>query len=179
MTVREHEIIKEIKMIDNFNADDERGEFVKIYNDDAFNDCGIQMQIQEIFYSVSHKNVIRGMHFQTPPYDHDKLVHIIAGSVKDVIVDLRKDSPTYQQSICIELSAEKKQAVYIPSGFAHGFLCLEDNTVMMYMVSEGYAAAHDAGIRWNSIDMDWNVENPIISKRDSKFVSLKEYPSPF
>lgn len=179
MTVREHTMIKEIKIIDNFNADDDRGAFVKIYNDDAFMDYGIQMQIQEIFYSVSRKNVIRGMHFQTAPYDHDKLVHIIAGKVKDVIVDLRKDSPTYQKSICIELSATKKQAVYIPRGFAHGFLSLEDNTIMMYMVSEGYAAAHDAGIRWDSIDMDWNVSNPIVSKRDSEFVSLKEYQSPF
>lgn len=179
MKVKEHEDIKDIKIIDNFNAGDNRGEFVKIYNDDVFNDCGIQMQIQEIFYSVSHKNVIRGMHFQIPPYDHDKLVHIIAGSVKDVIVDLRKESATYQKSICIELNAGKKQAVYIPRGFAHGFMSLEDNTVMMYMVSEGYSATHDAGIRWNSIDMDWDAENPVLSKRDSEFSSLKEYQSPF
>ncbi len=177
--IREHELIKDIKIIENFQADDRRGSFVKIYNDESYASDRIVMPIREIFYSVSQKNVIRGMHFQTPPHDHDKLVHVIAGRVVDVIVDLRKDSPTYHKCISIMLQGNTKQAVYIPSGFAHGFLSLEDNTVMMYMVSQGYAAECDMGIRWDSVGMQWNVENPIISDRDNHFVSMQEYESPF
>lgn len=179
MMIREHEVIKDIKIIENFRADDHRGSFVKIYNDQSYEENGIKMPIQEIFYSVSQKNVIRGMHFQTPPHNHDKLVHVIAGRVMDAIVDLRKGSPTYQKCISIMLQGDTRQAVYIPSGFAHGFLSLEDNTVMMYMVSRGYAAECDMGIRWDSVGMQWNVEKPIISDRDSQFSAMQEYESPF
>lgn len=174
-----HEIFSDIKIINNFSAIDYRGEFTKIYNENEFIAENIQMKVKEIFYSVSHKNVIRGMHFQIPPYAHDKLIHVISGRVKDVIVDLRKNSENYLKYIELELSGENKQAIYIPKGFAHGFQCLEENTVMMYMVSEGYVPDSDAGIRWDSFGMDWKTDNPIISEKDNNLPKIEEYNSPF
>lgn len=179
MICREHEFFKDIKIIDHDRPEDERGYFLKVYNEEIYREIGIKTQIRESFYSQSHKNVIRGMHFQTPPYGQTKVVHVLSGSVEDVIVDLRRGSRTYQQHIQITLSGNKPQSVYIPEGFAHGFKTLEDGTVMEYFVSEGYHKENDCGIRWNSIGYDWKIEAPVISSRDRAFPNMKDYDSPF
>ena len=158
---------------------DARGSFIKSYSDIVFRDAGIDFTLRESYYSFSKKDVIRGMHFQLPPWDHSKIVFCPQGSVLDVIVDLRKNSTTYQQYFVHELSAENHKAYYIPEGFAHGFKSLTDDALTHYLVSSEYNKEHDAGIRYDSIGMDWNVKEPILSARDLGFVRMGEFDSPF
>lgn len=170
---------EDIKIIENNYSKDERGDFIKVFNDVEFISMGLQTEYKETYYSISKKDVIRGMHFQIPPYDHEKLVHVIAGSIVDVIVDLRVESPDYKKHIAIPLSSEKHQSIYIPKGFAHGFRALVDHTVMLYQVASGYHPNSDSGIAYNSIGFDWGIETPILSKRDQDFIGLEEFESPF
>lgn len=172
-------IFPEVKLITNFKATDERGEFVKIYNDTEFIQMGLRTDFKELYYSQSQRNVIRGMHFQTPPYAHAKLVHVIKGEVTDVVVDMRKESGNYGKAMDVKLSEEKAQALYIPEGFAHGFVSRTDDTIVLYCVTSGYSKEHDKGIRWDSIGYDWKAENPVLSQRDKNFPMLYEYDSPF
>lgn len=168
-----------VYLIENFCQYDIRGNFVKLYQQDVFREMGLDVELQEIYYSTSHRDVIRGMHFQLPPYEHDKIVHVIRGAVTDVLVDLRKSSPHYKKVLEIQLTGNTSQSVFIPKGIAHGFRCLENDTVMLYQVTSGYSPSHDTGIAWNSIGYDWNVAEPVISERDANFISLKEFDSPF
>ncbi|WP_100613697.1 dTDP-4-dehydrorhamnose 3,5-epimerase family protein [Confluentibacter citreus] len=168
-----------VNIIDNFVATDERGTFVKTFSNEDFNRKELKFDIKETYYSISKKNVIRGMHFQLPPFEHKKLVFVIQGSIIDVIVDLRKESITYKKSISIELSANNRKALFIPEGFAHGFKSLEDNTITVYHVSSVYNSGADSGIYYDSIDFDWELINPIISERDRLFDKMHEFKSPF
>ncbi len=179
MNIITHSEFEDIKIIDVPSSQDTRGNFIKIYNEKLYYGMDIDMEIKESFYSFSNKNVIRGLHFQVPPYAHDKLVHVVQGSVIDVIVDLRKQSRHYKKFISIELSAKNPQVIYIPLGFAHGFKSLEDNTVMLYNVSTGYSKVCDSGIKWDSIGFDWGIDKPIISERDNTFIELEAFDSPF
>lgn len=179
MTFREHEIIKDIIFIENISIDDNRGSFNKIFSKNDFLSEKLKFNMAETYYSVSKKNVIRGLHFQKPPYEHDKIVHVIKGRVIDVIVDLRKDSDTYGKLISVELTEDNSRALYIPIGFAHGFKCMEDDTIMLYMVSSVFNAEADSGIRWDSIEYDWNIRMPIISEKDQKLCKLRDFKSPF
>jgi dTDP-4-dehydrorhamnose 3,5-epimerase len=158
---------------------DERGEFVKIFHKDTFAENGMASDFAESFFSVSQKNVIRGMHFQIPPEDHAKLVYATAGKILDVVLDIRKGSPAYGKFISVELSGENHKMVYIPSGFAHGFLSLADDSCMTYLQSTMHAKECDAGIRLDSFGMDWGVSKPIISQRDRNFPELADFNSPF
>lgn len=167
--------IEGVYIIENFNALDDRGLFVKTFNTDFLNQKGVDFQINESYYSVSQKNVIRGMHFQLPPDDHQKLVYVIAGSVIDVILDLRKHSKTYKQYITIELSDKIYRSIYIPKGLAHGFKSLEDNTIMMYNVGTTYSPTSDAGIYYDSFGFNWGIAEPILSKRDLSFPTLDNF----
>ena len=172
--------IEGVYIINSFRADDNRGSFIKIFNQDEFDNLNLpKMNIKETYYSVSNKNVIRGMHFQIPPFDHEKIVTVLEGKAIDVIVDLRKNSSTYGKVISIELSEENNLAVFIPKGCAHGFKTLKDNTRMLYMVSTAYSKEHDSGIRWNSIDYNWDVEDEIVSERDNNLTQFKDFDSPF
>ncbi len=171
--------MNDIKIVDLFYGADTRGSFTKIYNKENMVFNNLDFPIKEIYYSVSRKNTIRGMHFQMHPYGVEKLVHVIKGSVVDVVVDLRTQSETYKKWTAISLSAENKQAVYIPNGFAHGFKALEDDTVMLYCVSDIYCKEADTGIRYDSINFNWQLENPIVSDRDLSFITLQEFQSPF
>lgn len=170
---------EDVKIIEGISSGDSRGKFTKIFNEDFYSEFKLNMNVCETYYSVSNKNVIRGMHFQLPPYEHEKLVHVIQGSVIDVILDLRKDSMNYKKSIGIFLSADKPYSIYIPKGFAHGFKSLEDNTIMLYQVTSVYSPEHDTGIAYDTIGFDWGVENPIVSGRDQTFISLDNFKSPF
>jgi dTDP-4-dehydrorhamnose 3,5-epimerase len=158
---------------------DARGEFIKPFHKQTFKDLGIEDTFEESFYSLSNKGVIRGMHFQTPPEDHAKLIYVPYGEILDVIVDLRKNSPTYGQFTSVVLSHENHKMVYIPKGFAHGFLSLKDGSCTTYLQSTMRSAEHEGGIRFDSFGFDWGVENPITSDRDKQFPTLSAFNTPF
>lgn len=171
--------ISDIKLLECFNSVDERGSFIKLFNLSEFTAHDMSVDLKEIYYSVSQKNVIRGMHFQLPPYDHVKIVHVVKGCITDVLVDLRKNSKTYKQTFEFILSEEKAEALFIPRGFAHGFRSMKDNTTMIYLVSSEYNRESDSGIAFDSIGYDWQLSDPIISDRDRGFKNLSEFESPF
>lgn len=173
------EDFKGVQVLDLFHNGDARGSFTKIYNRDNLERFGIHTRIEESYYSVSQKDVIRGMHFQLPPHEHEKIVHVLRGEIVDVILDLRKGSETYGKCFSIRLCGEEAKALYIPCGFAHGFRTLCDDTLMLYYVSSGYAPQSDTGIRWDSIGYDWNTKTPILSERDQTFVKFADFQSPF
>lgn len=171
--------IEGLFVIDLFHAEDNRGGFVKTFHKDSFEQLGLNTDFQESFYSVNNKGVIRGMHFQNPPYDHDKLVYCTQGKLDDVIVDIRKDSRTYGNFASIELSPDNYRAIYIPKGMAHGFESLEDNTVMTYLTSTMHQPSHDRGIKFDSFGKAWSNQNPIINERDLDWPTLDEFESEF
>lgn len=170
---------EDVKVIKGICFKDERGSFEKTLNKEEFMRLGLLADYEETFFSVSQKGVIRGMHFQMPPYAHEKLVHVIEGAAVDVIVDLRKESPSYQKHIAVLLFAGENQSIYIPKGFAHGFLALEDHTVMLYQTACGYHSESDCGIAYDSIGFHWGISSPVVSKRDRSFVRLEDFDSPF
>jgi dTDP-4-dehydrorhamnose 3,5-epimerase len=158
---------------------DKRGCFIKIFNTESFAAHGLENNFEEEYYTVSNKNVIRGLHFQLPPMDHVKVVYCVQGAVQDVVVDLRLGSPTYGEHAVFELSAKKGNSIYIPKGMAHGFCSLRDNSTMVYKVSTVYAPKLDAGILWNSVGASWPTTEPIVSERDQTFEPLDRFVSPF
>ena len=157
---------------------DQRGEFVKTFHSGIFADLGISFAPVEEFFSISRKDVVRGMHFQLPPHDHAKLVYCIAGAVLDVLLDLRKASPSFGRSILVDLSGANRRLLVIPPGLAHGFLALEDESIMVYQTSSVYAPAHDSGIHWDSFGFAWPIAKPITSTRDEALPRLADYVSP-
>lgn len=159
--------------------EDARGRFVKVFHEQEFAEYGLEHNFAEEYYSVSHKNVIRGMHFQLPPMDHVKMVYCVEGQVMDAVVDLRVNSPTYGQYALFLLSAEKANSIYIPKGMAHGFCVQGDRAIMVYKVSSVYSPEHDAGVLWNSIGIPWPLEQPCISDRDKSLPALSDFKSPF
>lgn len=158
---------------------DERGIFVKPFSEQIFSQLGIHSEYAESFFSISKKNVIRGMHFQSPPQDHAKLIYVPHGAILDVVVDIRKSSPTYGQYVSVELNDTNRSMIYIPHGCAHGFLSLADDSCTTYLQSTIQSKEHEGGIRFDSFGFDWNVSNPIISKRDLGFMPLEQFDSPF
>lgn len=158
--------------------EDARGRFVKTCQRDAFRTLGLETDFAEQYYSHSHRGVVRGMHFQRPPAQHAKLVYCVQGEVFDVVLDLRRGSPTYGQARGLTLSAQQGNAIYIPAGFAHGFCAVSDAT-LVYNVTSVYAPEHDSGVRWDSIGIDWPVDTPLVSPRDAGFAALADFDSPF
>jgi dTDP-4-dehydrorhamnose 3,5-epimerase len=152
---------------------------VKVFHEQAFAAQGLKTDFAEEYYSVSHKNVIRGLHFQLPPMDHVKMVYCVAGEVMDAVVDLRTGSPTYGQCALFELNAAKANSIYIPKGMAHGFCARSDQAIMVYKVSTIYSPAHDAGVLWNSVGIPWPTTEAILSERDQSFPPLDKFASPF
>ena len=160
---------------------DHRGYFFESYNEEAFKQAGISANFVQDNQSLSNKGVLRGMHFQNPPYAQGKLVRVIKGAVQDIIVDIRSASKTYGQSFSIILSEENKKMLWVPPGFAHGFCTLEDNTIFSYKCSEFYAPASEAGLPYNDKDLnlEWELEEVILSEKDLKFSSFRTFKSPF
>lgn len=158
---------------------DNRGSFMKLFNRDFFAEYGLATDFSEFYYSVNKKNVVRGMHFQTPPADHVKMVYVSKGRMMDAVVDIRKDSATYGQVFTRELDVEKGEYLYIPKGLAHGFVSLEDDTIVNYAQTSCYDREHDCGIDSMSVGINWGVEKPIRSGRDLTFPALKDFNSPF
>ncbi|QZE13860.1 dTDP-4-dehydrorhamnose 3,5-epimerase family protein [Halosquirtibacter laminarini] len=167
-------------LIENFQAEDNRGAFVKTFNRDDFSNNSLNVEWKESYFSISHKGTIRGMHFQNPPHDHEKLVYVAKGAIIDVVLDLRSDSNTFSQYEIFELNDRNRYSLYIPKGLAHGFMSLEDGTITVYNVSTVYAPESDNGILYNSFGYDWNgITKPIISERDLKFQPFTKFKSPF
>lgn len=158
---------------------DSRGCFVKTFHKHLFAAHGLEVNWAEQYYSVSRKGVLRGLHFQLPPHDHAKMVYCVRGSVFDVVVDLRRGSPTYGKHVTFELSPDDANLVYIPHGCAHGFQVMSKEAILVYNVTTVYAAEHDAGIRWDSARVEWPLPNPILSPRDRSLPGLSEFKSPF
>jgi len=156
-------------VLETTNFTDNRGSFQKLFNFDFFKENNLDNEFKEFYFSVSEKNVIRGMHFQLPPFEHTKLVYVSKGNIMDVVVDLRKQSNTYNQYFNIELNEYDARYLYIPKGFAHGFLSLEDGSIVNYAQTSCYSKEHDSGIAYNSFGFEWGVKNPIISTRDLNF----------
>ncbi|WDF79145.1 dTDP-4-dehydrorhamnose 3,5-epimerase family protein [Mucilaginibacter sp. KACC 22773] len=158
---------------------DNRGAFTKIFNEDFFVENALTTDFKENYFSVSHKNVIRGMHFQTPPAEHTKVVYVNQGRILDVVLDIRTGSPTFGKFYQTEISSEAPKLVYIPVGCAHGFLSLEDNTIVSYLQTSVYNQTCDKGIKWDTFGMDWGVTSPIISQRDNLFPDAGSYKDIF
>ncbi len=160
-------------------SSDARGGFVKLFHRDAFAALGLCADIAEVFCTTSHRHVIRGLHFQTPPHQHAKLVCCLEGAVQDVALDLRRDSPRYGEHVSIELSGEAGNALYLPAGVAHGFCALSESATLLYFTSSVHAPDHDAGIAWDSAGITWATRSPVLSERDQRHPRLADFDSPF
>jgi dTDP-4-dehydrorhamnose 3,5-epimerase len=171
--------LKDARLIQLPAFSDNRGLFTKTFQEHFFQDAGIAFSLKESYFSISKKEVVRGMHFQTPPHHHAKIVYCPIGSILDVILDLRKNSNTYGQFYSTVLSAENHLAYYIPEGFAHGFKALTEDAMTCYLVSSEHNKEHDHGIRFDSFGMDWDCKDPVLSERDLSFISFKDFESPF
>lgn len=162
----------DLYVMDYGSYHDDRGEFVKTIHAETFIENNLEYRFTESFFSVSKKDVIRGMHFQLPPADHVKLVYVVTGAIIDVVLDIRKESRTYGKFFSIELSSNNRKGIYIGKGFAHGFLSLEDNTTVEYHTSTSQDRNLERGIKYDSFGYNWNVERPTVSKRDADFKSF-------
>lgn len=160
---------------------DERGYFYESYNKNNFAKLGIDADFVQDNESKSQKNVLRGLHFQNPPFGQGKLVRVVKGAVLDVAVDIRSGSPTYGQWEAVELTEENKVMYWIPAGFAHGFLTLKDDTIFSYKCTNVYNKQSEGSIQWDDPDIgiQWNVENPILSEKDLSAPDFKSFKSQF
>ena len=162
---------------------DDRGYFYESYNEKLFKEAGIEATFVQANQSFSQKGTLRGLHAQANPYAQGKLVRVVQGKVLDVAVDIRKDSPTYGQHFSIELSGENFTMFWVPPGFLHGFLTLEDNTIFQYKVSGMYNKASEIGVMWNDPDLniDWKSDTSeiILSEKDKQIGNFKDFVSPF
>jgi len=161
---------------------DARGFFLESYSEKSFAAFGVSDRfVQDNHAYSAQKGVLRGLHFQRPPCAQSKLVWVVRGSVLDVAVDLRRGSPTFGQSYGVELSAVNTLRLYLPRGFAHGYLTLEPDTEFLYKVAAPYAPETDAGIIWNDPDLGiaWPEPSPLLSPKDELLPLLKDFDSPF
>lgn len=158
-----------ILILETRRFDDPRGFFAEVYNQSRMPEA-LPVFVQDNVSLSLHRHVLRGLHFQDPPFAQGKFLTVLQGSIWDVMVDLRNDSPTFGQAYGVELSASNKQQLYIPEGFAHGFLTQEDGTMVHYKTTAPYSAAHDRGLRWNdpALGIEWGLEGqtPILSAKD-------------
>jgi len=163
---------------------DSRGKFCRIYSTEEFKELGLENNFVEDNYSSSNKGVLRGLHFQRSPFSMGKLVYVTQGAVLDVIVDLRKYSPTYKKWFSYELSSSRGEMLFIPKGFGHGFLTISDNTLLHYKYTNKYNKDSEFGLMWNDpeININWNQEKYgilqlIISDKDQQNISFRNFES--
>ena len=162
---------------------DDRGCFLESYNVKKFDEAIGKISFVQDNESKSSKGVLRGLHFQKPPHAQAKLVRCIEGKVLDVVVDIRDGSETFGQHITVELSGENKKQVFVPRGFAHGFVVLSNSAIVSYKVDNMYAPEHDVGIRWDDpiLDIQWGINQSkvLISERDANLPFFSEFETPF
>lgn len=161
--------------------EDPRGYFYESYNKSIFERNGIFVDFVQDNQSLSQKGVLRGLHLQNPPHAQGKLVRVIQGAVFDVAVDIRKGSPTYGEWFGYELTGHNKMMMWIPPGFAHGFVTLENDTVFSYKCTGYYSKVSEDCILWNDPDLaiDWGVANPLLSDKDREGKLFREFSSLF
>ena len=162
--------------------EDERGAFMESFNNQKFNEAvGREVNFVQDNQSVSKKGVLRGLHFQSPPFAQGKLVRVIKGAVIDIAVDIRKNSPTYGDYVAVELTAENNEQFWIPEGFAHGFVALEDETTFLYKCTNYYAPQSEGTLLWNdpTLNIDWGISDPIISEKDAIGQEFSNFVSDF
>jgi dTDP-4-dehydrorhamnose 3,5-epimerase len=162
---------------------DARGYFLESYNQKKFEEIVGKTYFVQDNESKSYKGVLRGLHFQKPPYEQAKLVRCIEGEVLDVAVDIRKKSKTFGKHVAVLLSGKNKRQLFVPRGFAHGFLVLSETATFAYKVDNFYAPDHDAGIRWNDkeLKIKWDIKDSefVISKKDAELPFFSKFESPF
>ncbi len=160
---------------------DDRGFFFESWSKKAYQEIDLDVDFVQDNQSLSQKGVLRGLHFQAPPFAQGKLVRVIKGSVIDVAVDIRKNSSTYGAHFSIELSEDNKTIFWIPPGFAHGFVSLEDNTIFSYKCTAAYNKESEGALLWNDTDLkiNWSIENPLVSDKDKEAETFKHFTSPF
>ncbi len=171
--------IPDVKIIRPRKFADHRGFFSETFNKRALAEAGLDVNFVQDNHSLSsQKGVVRGLHFQAAPFSQDKLIRVTRGAVFDVALDIRRNSPTFGQHVGFVLDAENWQQAFVPIGFAHGFVTLEENTEVLYKVTNYYAPTHDRGVQWNdpALDIRWPVspEEAIISEKDGRLPTLAE-----
>ena len=161
--------------------EDARGYFYESYSKAVFQQHGIDVNFVQDNQSMSQKGVVRGLHFQAPPHAQGKLVRVINGSVLDVVLDIRKGSPTFGQTHSVLLTEKNKKLFWIPAGFAHGFSTLENNTVFAYKCTEVYNKPSEGCVLWNDKDLgiDWGVSDALVSDKDFQGTRWADFESPF
>lgn len=171
----------ELKVIRPDVFQDHRGFFLESWNEKSFRKAGISTPFVQDNLSYSHRYVIRGFHFQVPPWEQAKLVMVLSGAVLDVVVDLRRDQPTFGRHFKITLAAKDRCMLYIPAGFAHGFMALEDHSLFAYKCSRFYQPGAEKSLRWNDPDLavDWGVSDPVLSEKDKAAPLFRELRHPF
>lgn len=163
-------LIPEVKLLEPRVFEDKRGFFYESFNQKSFEDAtGLHIAFVQDNHSKSTQDVLRGLHYQLPPKAQGKLVRVVNGEIFDVAVDIRKESPTYGKWVGVHLSAANKRQLWIPEGFAHGYLTLSPEAEVLYKTTDYYSPVHERIIAWNdqSIGIDWPACNPILSEKDS------------
>tara|TARA_B110000046_G_scaffold34266_2_gene37112 strand:+ start:182 stop:724 length:543 start_codon:yes stop_codon:yes gene_type:complete len=160
---------------------DPRGYFFENFRKNHFEELGIDIDFIQENESMSQERTIRGLHLQAPPHAQDKLIRVIKGSILDIAVDIRSESPTYGQHVAITLSEDNKTSFLVPRGFAHGFYCLENDTIVNYKCSDYYNPESEMGLFWNDPKMgiEWPILDPIVSEKDKHQPRLQDFKSPF
>lgn len=174
--------IKDLIIIEPTIFGDDRGYFFESFNDKKWQELtGSASNFVQDNESMSKKDVLRGLHFQNAPFSQGKLIRVIKGSVLDVAVDLRKDSLTYGEHFKLILSEKNKKQLYVPPGFAHGFLTLEDDTIFSYKCTQYYNKESESGLKWNDPDLkiDWGIKEPILSEKDAYYESFSIFETTF
>jgi dTDP-4-dehydrorhamnose 3,5-epimerase len=168
--------IRDVVLIEPTVLGDDRGFFMEAFKRPDFRGVGIKFEPVQENHSKSKKWVLRGLHYQTEPFAQGKLVRVVRGRILDVAVDLRKRSPTFAKWVEEELSEENRLMLYVPKGFAHGFLALENDTEVVYLVDNDYSKSNEKGVRWNDplIGVRWPIKSPLLSKKDENWPTLDE-----
>lgn len=161
--------------------EDARGYFFESFNEKLLREAGLNTRFVQDNQSLSQKNVLRGLHFQAPPHAQGKLVRVIKGAVLDVVVDIRRQSPTYGKYFAIELNEKSKTMLWVPEGFAHGFLTLADETIFYYKCNNYYNKESEGCVMWNDTDLNiaWNASEPVLSEKDKAGTPFRQFMSPF
>jgi dTDP-4-dehydrorhamnose 3,5-epimerase len=180
MEIKQHALAGVVEFIPRVFGD-ARGAFFESFSARVMEEAGVRENWVQDNQSRSDKGVLRGLHFQRPPHAQAKLVRVAQGRALDVIVDLRRDSATYGQHVQVELDAQRYNMLYVPVGFAHGFVALEDDTLFLYKCSGYYQPSAEGGILWKdpSLQINWGIEDPKVSDKDQILPVLEGFESPF
>lgn len=176
--------IPDVKLISTAKHGDHRGFFSEIYSQYGLHQAGLDIRFLQDNYSFSAETeVLRGLHFQIPPHAQGKLIRVLSGCILDIAVDLRVGSPWYGQHVSVELSAENWQQLWIPIGFAHGYVTREPETAVLYKVSDSFHPELERGLRWDdaTLNIDWGIDTAsmVINDRDKCLPLISEFQSPF